>query len=205
MAATGTVDGVDSFALVDPPHSDDPLGAVAFTMDSHPLWLWAKMGPRERNFYMNTVRPRPNVDEMQSLGLKFTSYSSGVGSAFDTRACSIEGHNAAVTMLSSNPELRAFAKHRLSEHTANLQQLLQPSSLNTRYNFLNMDLAEKLFPEESNCGSVLAETVKASNSANIVALSFVAGLTTAAFAFVAHLKFKKNTAVTEQDSPYSVM
>merc|ERR1719488_158692 len=134
---------------------------------------------------------------MQSLGLKFTSYSSGVGSAFDTRACSIEGHNAAVTMLSSNPELRAFAKHRLSVHTANLQQLLQPSSLNTRFNFLNMDLAEKLFPEESNCGSVLAQTDNASNSVNMAVMAFFAGVTTAAFAFVAHLKFKKKTALAE--------
>merc|ERR1711871_530290 len=195
--------GVETFGLLFPPHN--PHAGLVFTADSHPNFLYVEMPRQEVDFWMNAIRPQPDRRELMANGLKFTGYSTGVGNAFEERACSIEGHNAAVTMLSSNPDLKAFAKSRVRAHTENLRMLLQNPSMNTRYNFLDMNLAEKLFPEETNCGSVLAQTDQASSSVNMAAMAFIGGVTTAAFAFVAHLQFKKKTALAEQDSLHSAM
>merc|ERR1711862_905021 len=96
------------------------------------------------------------------MGLKFSGYEGSVGDAFSVRACSIEAQSATATMLSSNTELKDFAKNRVSRHTASLQRLLQNPGLNTRFNFLDFNLAEKLFPESNDCGSVLVEKTESS-------------------------------------------
>lgn len=197
---TGTIDGVDAVSLAGGHH---PFVAVAFDMDSHPSLLYVEPSPNEVNMWYHLMTPHPDRDELDAMGLKFTGYEGSVGDAFSVRACSIETQSATATMLSSNTELKDFAKNRVSRHTANLQRLLQNPGLNTRFNFLDFNLAEKLFPESNDCGSVLVEKTESSGFTGVSVFSYVAGLATSAFALLAYSKFNKKNA--EQDSAYSVM
>jgi hypothetical protein len=132
-----TVDGESGVGIVIPPRGQ----AVILTDDSHPELVVLNHGP-----IMG--------------GLKFSNYVASVGEAFATRACEVEAHSATQTMLAENPEAREFFAQRLAEHQRRLQALLEPESLNTRFNFVPLQVAELLMaPVHEGCANdALAET-----------------------------------------------
>merc|ERR1719162_2366920 len=67
-----------------------------------------------------------------------------VGNQFGVRACDVETHRATQTLLSSSPEVRDFISNRIAEHQNRLQGLLEPAALNTRYNFIPLEIADMM-------------------------------------------------------------
>jgi hypothetical protein len=119
----------------------------------------------------------------EEVGLKFSNYKNSVGDAFSVRACEVEAHTATQTMLAENPDVQDFFAQRLAEHQSRLQALLEPTWLNTRYNFIPLQVADlMLAPSPEGCANnVLAETAPmATNTFQSLALgvcSFVMGVT----------------------------
>jgi len=83
---------------------------------------------------------RPNV------GLKFDNYVASVGDQFSVRACEVETHSATQSMMAADPESREFIASRIAEHQQRLQALLEPAMLNTRFNFIPLELADQMIP-----------------------------------------------------------
>jgi len=91
------------------------------------------------------------------MALKFSDYSDSAGDE-SIRACQIAEQDAMQTFLASSPDARAFVTSQIAQHQRHLQATLQPKSLNTRFNFVPLELAELLVPAEQHCASALAET-----------------------------------------------
>jgi len=83
---------------------------------------------------------RPNV------GLKFDNYVASVGDQFSVRACEVETHSATQSMMAADPESREFIASRIAEHQQRLQALLEPAMLNTRFNFIPLELVDQMIP-----------------------------------------------------------
>jgi len=83
---------------------------------------------------------RPNV------GLKFDNYVASVGNQFSVRACEVETHSATQSMMAADPESREFIASRIAEHQQRLQALLEPAMLNTRFNFIPLELVDQMIP-----------------------------------------------------------
>jgi len=124
-----SVDGEPGFCAVDPGHNDPILG-VCFSDASHPKLLPLR----------NANLHRSGID----LGVKFTNYANTVGNQFGVRACDVETHSATQSLLASNPEVRDFISNRIAEHQNRLQGLLEPAALNTRFNFIPLEIADRM-------------------------------------------------------------
>jgi hypothetical protein len=82
----------------------------------------------------------------------FSDYTNTVGSQFAVRACEIEQQGATQNLLVSNPEVREFFAHRIAEHELRLKSLLEPTAMNTRFNFIPLEIAEKMMaPSGDGC------------------------------------------------------
>jgi hypothetical protein len=135
-----TVDGVPGFGFSPGPHGP----VYVLTEDSHPdAVVVLGAGPGAQLVPV----------------LKFSNYKNTVGDAFAVRACEVEAHTATQTMMAENPDVRDFFAQRLAEHQSRLQALLEPTFLNTRYNFIPLQVAElMLAPAPKGCtNDVLAE------------------------------------------------
>jgi len=124
-----SVDGEPGFCAVDPGHNDPILG-VCFSDASHPKLLPLR----------NANLHRSGID----LGVKFTNYANTVGNQFGVRACDVETHSATQSLLASSPEVRDFISNRIAEHQNRLQGLLEPAALNTRFNFIPLEIADRM-------------------------------------------------------------
>merc|ERR1711957_488423 len=89
--------------------------------------------------------------QLASLALKFDNYVSSVGNQFGVRACEIEHQTATQSLLATNPEARAFIAHRIAQHQRRLQAMLQPVGLNTRFNFIPLEIADLMIPAAKRC------------------------------------------------------
>ena len=49
-------------------------------------------------------------------------------------------------MMAADPESREFIASRIAEHQQRLQALLEPAMLNTRFNFIPLELADQMIP-----------------------------------------------------------
>ena len=190
----GSVDGVHDVVLTGPPGH-----AIAFTEDTHPLFMTTPLSFREKMFYQRLLHPSPSMESLDRVGVKFTSYTASVGHQFSVRACEIA--TATQTMLESNPEVRHFVATRISHHQANLGMLLEPMGLNTKYNFIPLGIADLMVPppQNSTCtGEEMAQIELAQLStswstgqvSSVCAGSIVLGI---AASFVA-LRKKRSTA-----------
>jgi len=142
MGLSGSVDGEDCVFLgsVD---GAAQFGIVGFSKThSHPLVV---------------VTPCCGHPPGRNLALKFSDYSDSAGDE-SIRACQIAEQDAMQTFLTSSPDARAFVTSQIAQHQRHLQATLQPKSLNTRFNFVPLELAELLVPAEQHCASALAET-----------------------------------------------
>jgi len=133
-----SVDGEPGFCAVDPGHNDPILG-VCFSDASHPKLLPLR----------NANLHRSGID----LGMMFGNYVNGqsdvtfwdeVVNQFGVRACDVETHRATQTLLASSPEVRDFISNRIAEHQNRLQGLLEPAALNTRFNFIPLEIADRM-------------------------------------------------------------
>jgi hypothetical protein len=152
-----TVDGTPSVATQSPIHE-----IFVVTEDSHPELI--SIGP-----FIPHPMGRPN------LALKFSNYVGSVGNAFDVRACEVTTHSATQTMMAGNPEVRDFVAGRIAEHQRRLEALLEPKILNTRFNFVPLQIVDLMVPPvgEGCDDDVLAQTAPMATSASqIVVLGF---------------------------------
>jgi hypothetical protein len=164
------VDGDQCVGLPGGRPGGPPFPIFAFDADSHPdVVVLGPAGPPQGG-------PPPMV------ALKFSNYVDSVGDAFAVRACEVESHSATQTMLAENPEVREFFANRLAEHQRRLQALLEPSQLNTRFNFVPLQVADLLLaPAHEGCANdALAETapmaVSTFQSLVVCACSFAMGV-----------------------------
>jgi len=128
-----TMDGVPAIALPLPLHPGEPTPTLIFDASSSAPLL-VGLARVERRFQA----PRPNV------GLKFDNYVASVGNQFSVRACEVETHSATQSMMAADPESREFIASRIAEHQQRLQALLEPAMLNTRFNFIPLELADQM-------------------------------------------------------------
>jgi len=97
-----------------------------------------------------------------SVGVKFHNYDNTVGSQFGVRACEVESQSATQSLLVSNAEAREFVASRIVDHQRRLQAVLEPQVINTRFNFIPLELADLMMapmtPDGQPCSSDLAAT-----------------------------------------------
>jgi hypothetical protein len=137
-------------------------------------------------------------------GVKFSNYVNSVGDAFAVRACEVEAQSATQTMLAEHPEVREFFAQRLAEHQRRLQALLEPTSLNTRFNFVPLQVAELLLaPVHEGCANdALAETAPMATSTFQTLAFAVCSFVTGVAATYGALRRKK--ATPSADAYYQV-
>jgi len=145
MGFSSSVDGEDCVIVgieLSPPDGPAQFGNVGFSKThSHPLVV-----------FTTGAAGLPG-----QMALKFSDYSDSAGDE-SIRACQIAEQDAMQTFLASSPDARAFVTSQIAQHQRHLQATLQPKSLNTRFNFVPLELAELLVPAEQHCASALAET-----------------------------------------------
>jgi len=161
-----TVDGQDVMGMVGRP---EPMTQAFMFVDdsSHPVIIGN--GNAQNN---------PGIN----LAVKFDSYVNTVGDQFTVRACEIESQSATQSFLATNPDARTFVARRIAAQQERLQALLEPGLLNTRFNFIPLEIATLMVPAEPHCATELAQIPpRASGTFQIAAFgvcSFVLGITT---------------------------
>merc|ERR1719272_2922281 len=157
--------------MVGPPHNGDTL-AFVFVDDStsHPVIIGG--GGEERNGQLRNP---------QNVAVKFDNYVNTVGDQFTVRACEIESQSATQSFLATNPDARTFVARRIAAQQGRLQALLEPQLLNTRFNFIPLEIANLMVPAEPHCATEFAQIPpRASGTLQIAAFgvcSFVLGIT----------------------------
>jgi len=110
------------------------------------------------------------------LGVKFSNYANTVGNQFAVRACEVETHSATQSLLASSPEVRDFISTRITEHQNRLQGLLEPAALNTRFNFIPLEIADRMVaPGGQPCSNDLL-AVASPKDASIFQMILVSGV-----------------------------
>jgi len=127
----------------------------------------------------------PQRPDDVSLALKFSNYNNSVGNQFAVRACEIETQIATQNFLAANPETRTFIASRIATHQNRLKALLQPQTLNSRFNFIPLEIAGLMVTAESSCATELAQIPQSGSFtfqiAVCAAFSFVVGIGTTRF------------------------
>jgi len=145
---------------------------VLFTDSSHPAFMG-----------LATLAP-PSLHGWERLGVKFDGFSGTTGNQFSVRACEIESHTATQSLLVANPEVRDFVASRIAQHQSLLQGLLEPEGMNTRFNFIPLEIAESMMSTTPACtNDELVQSPATQSSTTLAVLSvtsFVMGV--AAFA-----------------------
>jgi len=130
-----------------------PIG-VLFTADTtHPKFVTAIIEGNNRRFMQGALHPAPADALLDRIALKFDNYASSVGNQFSVRACEIESQTATQSLLATNPEAREFLANRISQHQKRLQALLEPVALNTRFNFIPLEIADLMIPAAAHCAN----------------------------------------------------
>jgi len=150
-----------------------PLSALLFTDSSHPALL---------------VFQGYNAIGLHHLAVKFDGYSGTTGNQFGVRACEVESHTATQSLLAANPEVRDFVASRIAQHQSLLQGLLEPEGMNTRFNFIPLELAESMMSTTPACtNDELVQSPGTHSSTSQVAVlsvtSFVMGVAATFAAF----------------------
>jgi len=172
------LDGQPAMLLAPP---DSRVFAAFSLLNSHPVAVLAHA--EEADFVLN------------NRALKFTDYSNYAGDE-SIRACEISGQDAMQSFLSTNPDARAFVRSRIVEHQHNLQATLQPKSLNTRFNFVPLELVDLMVPVQQPCATNLVETPMQVSS---VASSVVFGIFFFSMGVAVHYGFIRQRKVALAD------
>jgi len=134
-----SVDGNNLQCLL--PHHGSAV--VCFSADSHPKLIGLDTSAdMERAIHMPL-----------NLGATFHNYASSVGNQFSVRACEIESQSATQDLLAASPEAREFIASRIRQHQTRLQALLEPRSLNMRFNFIPLEMADLMVPSTHGCAN----------------------------------------------------
>jgi len=88
---------------------------------------------------------------VDNSALKFDNYASSVGNQFGVRACEVESQVSTQNLLATNPDAREFVSNRIAQHERRLQALLEPVGLNTRFNFIPLEIADLMVPLAQPC------------------------------------------------------
>merc|ERR1711865_395688 len=141
-----------------------PLSALLFTDSSHPALL---------------VFHGYNAIGLHHLAVKFDGYSGTTGNQFGVRACEVESHTATQSLLVAS---------RIAQHQSLLQGLLEPEGMNTRFNFIPLELAESMMSTTPACtNDELVQSPGTHSSTSQVAVlsvtSFVMGVAATFAAF----------------------
>lgn len=147
------LDGQDDIGPARPPSIGPRL---LFTQSSEPAFVWPFHHPNPlEGRVLEMMHPAPDPQLLNYIGYKFSNYENSVGNAFGVRACEITAHSSTQSFLAENPDMRDFVRYRIAQHQRRLQAVLQPDSLNTRFNFMNLDnLADLMVPEPTqDCAS----------------------------------------------------
>lgn len=201
FATHGTVDG-EAAVIFAPPHVPPRIighPMVAFSDETHPLLVGIPVGPQDENMVNTLYNPPPSLQDLGSMGIKFTDYTSGVAGQFDERACTIAGHSATISVIATNPELKSLMQHRVAVHENNLRSILETSLINTRFNFIPLDLTQRMFQvSESGCSDSLFER-PSSNVVPAGLFSFAMGVMVAVGAWRSIFS-KKKVALADQET-----
>ena len=105
--------------------------------------------------------------------------------------------------MAASPEAQEFIVSRIRAHQTRLQALLEPTSLNTRFNFIPLEIADLMVPSTRHCAAdEIAQIPHNKMSAvQVVAFSvcsFVVGIS-ATFAVL------RNRRVTTSDDYHQVV
>merc|ERR1711865_1234263 len=153
---------------------------ILFDDSSHPFLIVSPPLPREANMVVANTLPISEVTT--HLAVKFDNYAPSVNGQFSVRACEVETQNATQSFLATDPDAKAYVASRIAAHQFRLQSLLQPRILNTRFNFIPLEIADLMVPAEPHCATDLAQTpLRAWSMFQIAALgvcSFVLGIAT---------------------------
>merc|ERR1740117_741140 len=159
--------------------------SVFFTDSSHPVFFPLDGGGGDGMMMERMFHPTPSTELIAHLAVKFDGYSGTTGNQFSVRACEIESHTATQSLLVANPEVRDFVASRIAQHQSLLQGLLEPEGMNTRFNFIPLEIAESMMSTTPACtNDELVQSPATQSSTSQVAVlsvtSFVMGV--AAFA-----------------------
>jgi len=151
----GDLVSVDGEQLVGLTATSPPPLAILFTADTtHPKFITTALPWDVRHALENGLfDPVPSDELVDRIALKFDNYSSSVGNQFSVRACEIESQTATQSLLATNPEVREFLANRISQHQKRLQALLEPAALNTRFNFIPLEIADLMIPAAAHCAN----------------------------------------------------
>merc|ERR1740117_926125 len=109
------------------------------------------MSSHWQQVYQHVFSPHPSHALLDTLAWKFDNYSGSVGNQFGVRACEIESQTSTQSLLATNPKAREFMANRIAQHQRRLQALLEPVGLNTRFNFIPLEIAELMVPAAQHC------------------------------------------------------
>jgi len=142
---------------------------VLFNEASHPQLMFS-----------NLVHPATDLIDPTGggidVGVNFSNYANTVGNQFGVRACDVETHSATQSLLASSPEVRDFISNRIAEHQNRLQGLLEPAALNTRFNFIPLEIADRMVaPGGQPCSNDLL-AVASPKDASIFQMILVSGV-----------------------------
>jgi len=140
-------------SLVPPPPAPDrssgsgATGILFTETTTHPKFIAFPFGDTPGGH-----RLRPPVRQvLDSIALKFDNYASSVGNQFGVRACEVESQVSTQNLLATNPDAREFVSNRIAQHQRRLQALLEPVGLNTRFNFIPLEIADLMVPLAQPC------------------------------------------------------
>jgi len=182
------------------PGDEGTAAAILFTEDTHPKFATLMIEGGDRAAMKFLLHPPPSDELLDRIALKFDNYASSVGNQFGVRACEIESQTATQTFLATNPEAREFLANRISQHQKRLQSLLEPVALNTRFNFIPLEIADLMLPAAAHCtndelAEIPGKALTTLQAAAFTVCSFVMGVT-ATFA----ASRKKTVALADQVS-----
>jgi len=152
-------------------------GAVVFLFTentTHPKLVALPLGETQAGRHLTPELRRL----LGSIALKFDNYADSVGNQFSVRACEVESHTSTQSLLASNPDAREFVQHRVAQHQRRLQALLEPVNLNTRFNFIPLEISDLMVPAAQPCtneelAQVPGTTVSTLQAAAFIVCSFV--------------------------------
>jgi len=126
------------------------VGPLLFTDSTHPAMIGLP-AQLSREMMSHLFHPAPSPEVSEHLAVKFDHYSGTTGNQFSVRACEIESHSATQTLLGANPQMRDFVASRIAQHQSLLQGLLEPQGLNTRFNFIPLEIAVSMLSTTPAC------------------------------------------------------
>jgi hypothetical protein len=192
-----SVDGEPCVGWTERHPNGTPLAFLFTETTTHPKFI---------SFCFGETRPARHLPPfarqlLDSLAVKFDNYANSVGDQFAVRACEVESQTSTQNFLDENPDAREFVANRIAQHQIRLQALLEPVNLNTRFNFIPLELADLMIPPAPECtNSELAQMPLQGQTGMQAAAFSVCAFVMGVAATFAALRQRKTVALADQMS-----